>query len=157
MDMEVAWWVWMIIGLLLLVGEMMIPTDFFVFFTGVGAIVTALTTGMGLTSGLMSQAITFAAVSIVTLVTLRGWMRELLNRDMPTKGVDALVGEVGVTIGEIPPNGQGKVTLRGSPWNARNPGSTAIPAGVRVKVEKVDSITLIVSELRPVDMVEDMI
>lgn len=157
MDLQVAWWVWMVLGLLLLVTEMMLPTDFFVFFTGVGAIVTAITTGVGLTNGLMSQSVTFAVVSIVCLISLRGWMRRLLHRDMPTKEVDSLVGEVGTAVAEIPANGVGKVMLRGSPWNARNPGAVAIPAGVRVRVDKVDSITLVVSELRPVDMVEDMI
>ncbi len=158
MDLEVAWWVWMVLGLLLLVAEMMLPTDFFVFFTGVGAVVTAITTGLGLTNGLMSQAITFALVSLVSLITLRGWMRQmLLHRSMPTKEVDALVGEIGTTVDEIPANGVGKVTLRGSPWSARNPSSNAIPKGVRVRVDKVDSITLVVSELRPVDMVDDMI
>lgn len=157
MEMEVAWWVWMVLGLLLLVGEMMLPTDFFVFFTGVGAVVTAITTGLGLTNGLMSQAITFAVVSIVSLVTLRGWMRQLLShRSMPTKEVDSLVGETGTAVDDIPANGVGKVMLRGSPWTARNPNATAIPKGVRVRVDKVDSITLIVSELRPVDLVEDM-
>jgi membrane protein implicated in regulation of membrane protease activity len=156
MEMEVAWWVWMVLGLLLLVAEMMVPTDFFVFFCGVGAIATALVTGIGLTPGLLSQSIVFAVVSLVSLVTLRGWMRGLMQRGMPTKSVDPLIGEIGTTIAEIPANGAGRVTLRGSPWNARNPGPSAIPAGTRVRVDKVDSITLIVSELRPVDMVEDM-
>lgn len=157
MELEVAWWIWMVLGLLLLTVEIMIPTDFFVFFTGVGAIATALVTGVGLTPGLLSQSIVFVVVSLVSLVTLRGWLRGLLHRGMPTTKVDPLVGEIGTAIRDIPANGAGQVTLRGSPWNARNPGPAAIPAGARVRVDKVDSITLIVSELQPVDMVEDMI
>lgn len=156
-DLQVAWWVWMVLGLLLLVAEMMMPTDFFVFFTGVGAIVTSITTGLGLTNGLMSQSIVFVLIAITSLVTLRGWMRQLLVRDMPTKAVDGLVGETGTAVDDIPANGIGKVMLRGSPWTARNPGASVIAKGMRVRVDKVDSITLIVSELRPVDMVEDMI
>jgi membrane protein implicated in regulation of membrane protease activity len=139
------------------VAEMMMPTDFFVFFTGVGAIVTAITTGLGLTNGLMSQSVVFVVVAGLTLVTLRGWMRRLLTRDMPDKPVDSLVGETATAMDEIPANGVGKVMLRGSPWTARNPSPIAIAKGARVRVDKVDSVTLTVSELRAVDMVEDMI
>jgi len=145
MELEVAWWAWMSLGLLLLIVEMLLPTDFFVFFTGVGALVTALVTGIGLTPGLMSQAVTFAIVSVVTLVTMRGWMRRMMHRDMPTGAVDSIVGEVATTLSEIPANGTGKVLLRGSPWNARNEGSVAIPVGVRVRVDRSESITLVVS------------
>ncbi len=148
MELEVAWWVWMVLGLLLLIAEMVLPSDFFVFFTGVGATATALTTGLGLTNGLMSQAVTFAVVSIVMLITLRGWMRQLMHRDMPTREVDSLVGEMATAIADIPANGIGRVTLRGSSWSAKNTGSSAIAAGARVRVERTDSITLLVSELQ---------
>jgi membrane protein implicated in regulation of membrane protease activity len=149
MELEVAWWVWMVIGLLLLIAEMLLPTDFFVFFTGVGATVTALTTGLGLTDGLMSQAVTFAVISIVSLVTLRGWMRRLLHRDMPTKEVDSFIGELATAIGDIPPHGRGRVSMRGTSWIARNAGALPISAGSRVRIESTDSITLLVSGLPP--------
>lgn len=156
MELEVAWWVWMVIGLLLLVAEMILPTDFFVFFTGVGATAAALTTGLGLTDGLMSQAVTFAAVSVISLVTMRGWMRRLLHRDMPDKPIDSLVGQTATTVGEIPPNGTGQVMLRGSPWKARNTSASPIAAGARVRVEQTDSITLLVSEMQPESAAESM-
>lgn len=149
MELEVAWWVWMVLGLLLLIAEMLLPTDFFVFFTGVGAMVTALTTGLGLTDGLMSQAVTFAIVSVVSLVTLRGWMRRLMHRDMPTNEVDSLVGETATAIGDIPPHGTGRVTLRGTSWSARNASALPITAGAMVRVERTDSITLLVSGTQP--------
>lgn len=157
MELTWIWWMWLVLGLLLLVGEMLIPTDFFIFFFGVGAVFTATTTGLGLTPGFLSQSVVFGTVSIVALVTFRGHIRALMHRDMPSKRVDSLVGEIGTTVDEIPAYGMGKVVLRGSLWNARNANAVAIAKATRVRVEQVDGITLVVRELAPIDLVEDMI
>lgn len=157
MEFSLVWWMWLVLGLLLLVGEMLMPTDFFIFFFGIGAVATALTTAIGLTTDPLSQAIAFMVVSLVSLATLRNWLRGLLHKDSLNRDVDSLVGQIATTIDEIPASGVGKVMLRGSPWNARNANATDIAKATRVRVEKVDGITLIVRELSPVDLIEDMV
>lgn len=157
MAMSVAWWIWLVLGLMLIAGEMLMPTDFFLFFFGVGALTASVTTAIGLTPGAISQSVVFVAVSIVALLTLRGWLRSLVHRDAPDREVDSLVGEICTTVDEIPAHGIGKVILRGSPWNARNVNSAAIAKTTRVRVERVEGITLVVRELGPVDMIEDLV
>ncbi|MDZ7639180.1 MAG: NfeD family protein [Bryobacterales bacterium] len=155
--MSEAWWIWLVLGLLLIVGEVLMPTDFFLMFFGVGALVASVTTALGLTQGAISQSVVFVLVALVTLLTLRDRLRNLLHRNMPSREVDSLVGEIGTTVDEIPAHGVGKVILRGSPWNARNVNMAVIGKTTRVKVEKVEGITLVVRELAPIDMIEDMV
>ena len=157
MEITLVWWMWLVLGLLLLVGEMLMPTDFFVFFFGVGAVATALTTAVGLTTDPLSQAIAFFVVSLVSLASLRNWLRGLLHKDTPKREVDSLVGAIATAVDPIPASGVGKVMLRGSPWNARNMNNAEIAKAARVRVEKVDGITLVVRELSPVDLIEDLI
>ena len=157
MEITLVWWMWLVLGLLLLVGEMLMPTDFFIFFFGIGAVATALTTAVGLTTDPLSQAIAFFVVSLVSLASLRNWLRGLLHKDTPKREVDSLVGAIATAVDPIPASGVGKVMLRGSPWNARNINNAEIAKAARVRVEKVDGITLVVRELSPVDLIEDLI
>ena len=152
--MSVAWWIWLALGLLLLVSEVLMPTDFFLLFFGAGAIATAATTAIGLTNDMISQAVCFVAVSLVLLLTLRGKLRQWVHRDTPHREVDSLVGEICTTISEIPALGVGKVSLRGSPWNARNMEAEIIAPATRVRVERVEGITLVVRGMAPVDLIE---
>lgn len=145
--MALGWWIWLVLGLLLIVGEALMPTDFFLMFFGVGALAAAVTTALGLTPGAISQSVVFVLVALVTLLTLRDRLRNLLHRDTPTRPVDSLVGEIATAAGEIPAHGAGKVMLRGSPWNARNPNPSRIDKDQRVRVEKLEGITLVVRAL----------
>jgi membrane protein implicated in regulation of membrane protease activity len=45
---------------------------------------------------------------------------------------------------DIPGQGIGKVELRGSAWTAQNLGTEPIPRSTRVRVEKVDGLTLFI-------------
>ncbi|MCC7342186.1 MAG: NfeD family protein [Bryobacterales bacterium] len=147
--MAMGWWIWLVLGLLLVAGEMLMPTDFFLMFFGVGALAASVTTAAGLTPGAVSQSVVFVLVAVVSLLTLRGRLRNLLHRDTPDRGVDSLVGEIATTVEEIPAMGMGKVMLRGSPWNARNADAALLGKAARVRVEKVEGITLVVRELEP--------
>jgi membrane protein implicated in regulation of membrane protease activity len=51
--------------------------------------------------------------------------------------VDSLVGEVATALAAIPPRGVGRVSLRGSPWEARNEGAEALAQDQRCRVVSV--------------------
>jgi hypothetical protein len=136
----------MVLGLLLLMAEALIPADFFVFFLGVGSIVTSLTTALGLTSSAMSQGMVFVLVSAFSVVFLRNRIRERMQRSTPDSEVDALVGQEAITQTEIAAGDIGKAELRGTAWNAKNEGAETIPANKRCRVERVDGLTLILKQ-----------
>jgi membrane protein implicated in regulation of membrane protease activity len=136
-------WIWLILGLVLLAGELLTPGGFFIIFFGVGALAVGLVGLAGVAMPLWLQGVTFSVVSVVALLLFR---KPLLERfaPPPTHKVDPLVGEEAVAIEEIGPGMLGKVELRGTPWNAREVKGRALPKGARVRVERVEGLTVFV-------------
>jgi membrane protein implicated in regulation of membrane protease activity len=134
-----AWWMWVLLGLGLLVVEVATPGGLFALFFGVSALVVAALAAAGL--GTVAQWIAFSAVSVVLLLTLRRTLQERLAgwRGGP---VDSLVGEEVVLLGDLPAGGEVKAELRGAPWNARAASGVPMKAGARARVERVDGLVL---------------
>ena len=58
--------------------------------------------------------------------------------------VDALVGEIGQVMEDLPPAAVGRVELRGSAWSARNASAVPLSRGTRCRVVRVDGLMLFV-------------
>src|SRR5690242_9097426 len=133
-----AWWMWVLVGIALLVVEMVTPGGLFALFFGIGALATAVAAAAG--AGAILQWLLFTATSLVLLATLRRTLQEKLRT--PTVAVDSLVGQEVVLLGEIPAGGEGKAELRGVPWSARAASGIPLRAGQRCRVERIDGLTL---------------
>src|SRR5512138_1155831 len=133
-----AWWMWVLVGIGLLVVEMVTPGGLFALFFGIGALATAVAAAAG--AGAILQWILFTATSLVLLATLRRTLQEKLRT--PTVAVDAIVGQEVVLLGDLPAGGEGKAELRGVPWSARAAAGTPLRAGQRCRVERLDGLTL---------------
>jgi membrane protein implicated in regulation of membrane protease activity len=134
------WWGWIAFGSLLLAAEMVVPTDFFLLFLGAAALVVGVLGLAGLDAPAWGQWLVFAALAVVALVFVRGWLRPRARDASPVD--DTLVGETGTAEGSIAPGGVGQVELRGTTWSARNAGDGAIAARDRVRVVSVERLTL---------------
>ncbi|MFN7919050.1 MAG: NfeD family protein [Bryobacteraceae bacterium] len=145
MDPLIPWWLWTVLGLALMGLEILAPTGFFLFFFGVGAVVTGFLAAMGFADSLVVQGLALLAVSAGTLYLFRKPLMATFHlRALPAGVVDSMVGETAISIGEIPAGGYGKVELRGSSWSAQNLGTEPIPASARCRVEEVRDLTLFV-------------
>lgn len=140
--MTVAWWMWLLAGIALLVVEMLTPGGFFTLFFGAGALVVGLLGLLGWQPGIPVQGLLFLAVSVASLLFFRKPLMERFQKSIPNKQVDSLVGETAVALEEIPAGGMGKAELRGSAWSARNLGDAPIQLKQRVRVERIDGLTL---------------
>ena len=140
---DMPFWLWLILGLVLLVGEMLTPGGFFIIFFGIGALVVGVLGLAGVVMPLWLQGVAFSAVSVVALLLFR---KPLLERfaPPPTHKVDPLVGEEAVALEEIGAGKLGKVELRGTPWNARTLDGRTLAKGARVRVERVEGLTVFV-------------
>jgi len=137
-----VWWLWMLLGLALLVVEAATQGGLFALFFGLSALVVGILTAVGLGGPLWAQWALFTAVAVLCLVALRGPLKARLNVDGAHKPVDQLQGEAALALEDVPAGGAGKVELRGASWNARNATGTAIAKGARCRVERVDGLTL---------------
>jgi membrane protein implicated in regulation of membrane protease activity len=132
---------WLLLGFLLFALELVTPGGFFVFFFGVGAVVVALLTGLGLGGPPWLQWLIFGALSVVLLLAFRKPLQTRL-RPRDSRHVDSIVGQTAVSMDPIPVHEMGRVELRGTVWTACNSGQAAIAAGQRCSVERVEGLTL---------------
>ena|SRR5687767_896342 len=139
--MAFSWWLWLLLGFLLLLLELVTPGGFFVFFFGLGAIIVGLLAAAGLAGPAPVQWLLFAVLSAGGLLLLR---KPLQNRTRVSheREVDQIVGETAIAIGDIGIRQVGKAELRGTAWNARNTGDSLIVSGQRCRVERVEGLTL---------------
>jgi membrane protein implicated in regulation of membrane protease activity len=135
-----AWWLWIVVGLGLLVFELATPGGLFALFFGAAAIVVGLLAGVGLAGPVLAQWVLFSGLSIGALALLRGRLRDRLTH-RPI-AVDTLVGETAVPLADLEPNAVGKAELRGSSWEARNVAGVPLAAGQRCRVVRVDGLAL---------------
>lgn len=134
-----AWWLWILIGLALLVFEMLTPGGLFALFFGAGAIATSLLAALGAPA--IVQWIAFTVLSIGLVLTVRKPIQEWLARRAGPP-VQELVGEVATLLEDVGAGEEGRAELRGTPWTARVSSGIPLRAGQRCKVERVEGLTL---------------
>jgi membrane protein implicated in regulation of membrane protease activity len=136
-----AWWIWVLGGLGLLVAEVTTPGGFFAFFFGAGAILVGALKALGWNGPAWAEWLVFTALSVGSLAFFRA---PLMRRFKLTGGkpVDRMEGERALVTEDVTPGGVGKAELRGASWTARTAGDAALAKGCRCRVERVEGLTL---------------
>ncbi|HEY8519562.1 MAG TPA: NfeD family protein [Gammaproteobacteria bacterium] len=136
------WWGWIVVGTLLLCAELFaIDAQFYLIFIGSAAIVVGLGGLIGFDLPMWVQWLAFAALSVVSMFTIRRQLYEKWHA-RPLGKVEDDVGKR-VRIGqELEPGKSCRVEYRGSLWTAVNVGQRAIGAGDEARIEAVDGLTL---------------
>lgn len=140
--MFVEWWIWLLLGLFLLLGEILTPGGFFILFFGLGAILIGLLTAVDVIRDLWIQCLLFSLISVSALLVFRRPLMEMMRLPAENENVDSLVGETAVVLEEIGTGAIGKAEMRGTSWSARNIGARPLGRGERCKVERVDGLML---------------
>jgi inner membrane protein len=135
-----AWWLWILVGLALLVVEMFTPGGLFALFFGVGALLTAGLAAVG--AGAVLQWFVFTAVSLVLVGVVRKPIQEWMARRSGPP-VENLVGEEATLLEDVAAGETGRAELRGTTWSARVSSGIPLKAGQRCKVERVEGLTLL--------------
>lgn len=140
----VPWWMWVVLGMVLLLGEVLTPGGFFIIFFGAAAVCVGLMKALGLEMSLSYELMLYAVLSVLGLLFFRKPLQQRFKQLTPDIAVDEMVGELAKAAEEIAPGATGKVELRGTTWNATNSGESALPKGAACVVEKVNGLTLTV-------------
>ena len=138
-----AWWIWIVLGSVLLIAEVAISADFWIVFFGISAILTGLLLLLGVCPPEWQQWLLFAALAVLMLWFYRGRLKAKLSRADRPMGPE-LVGEAGLVKTAMAAGARGKVELRGAAWDAYNAGEVDLAEGNRCIVENVDGLTLTV-------------
>lgn len=134
------WWIWILLGFLLLLAELLTPGGFYLIFFGIAALIVGATAQASHAPAWL-QWVMFSVISLAAIAFFR---KPLLARfsSPPETDVDTLVGERGQALDAIAVGARGKVELRGSAWSAENVSDTPIDAGRACRVLRVDGLTL---------------
>lgn len=139
-----AWWHWLLIGLVLVALEMAAAGGFYVIFFGIAAMAIAGLRLLDVAGPAWVQLLLFSVISVVSLLVFR---QRLLRRwQVPgVADVDSLVGETAVALEDIAAGKVGRVELRGTAWSARNSTGAAIEKGRRCTVVRTDRLMLFIT------------
>lgn len=144
MTLTTAGLIWLIMGVMCFVLELMLP-GFIMFFFGLGAWITAFACWFTPIT-LNGQLALFLVSSLASLFLLRRFIQKIFQGDETDEsdGVSANVGDIAEVTDDIVPPGEGKISYSGTQWRAYaeeviEKGSTVTilsQDGVRMKVEK---------------------
>jgi inner membrane protein len=137
-----AWWIWVLGGLVLLLAEVLTPGGFFVIFFGAGAILVGVLKAVGWNGPAWAEWLVFTVLSVVSLALFRRPLMRRFNLQGDGKPVDQLAGERALVTEEVAPGGVGKAELRGATWTARTSGPLTLASGQRCLVERVEGLTI---------------
>lgn len=136
------WWIWILLGFLLLLAELLTPGGLYLLFFGVAAIVVGVLGGVSLSGPPWMQWLLFSVLSIVALTLFRRPLQKRLHPTTTDPEVDSFIGATALVTEDIAVDAIGKAELRGSSWTARNVGRNPLARGQRCTVEKVDGLIL---------------
>ena len=139
-----SWSFWLIFGLGLLVFEILTPGGFFTIFFGLAAFAVAGLVWLGILDSGSGQWLVFGVLGTILILALRPLVRRKFETGTPK--VDQLVGQTAIALETLDMNGRGKVELRGTSWSAVYSGAGSILKGDRLRVAKVDGLSLIVEK-----------
>ena len=133
------WWHWMVLGLVLAMAELAIPSFFIVWF-GIGAVAVGLILLVAPDLNLTAQLLTWAALS--TALTFF-WFRYFKPKTLTAIGTSAshVIGEVGVLVDDLSPDSRGyvrfqKPVLGSDLWECY--AQTELKAGARVRIVNIE-------------------
>lgn len=136
-------WVWIALAVVFGVVEAATAQIVTIWFA-IGAIGALIANAAG--AGVTVQLSVFVAVSILTLIIARPYLKKFTKTEMQRTNADMYIGETAVVLEEIDnTRGTGQVKVKGSVWTARSRNNSVIPTGENVYVEKIEGVKLIVS------------
>lgn len=143
--MEPVFWHWLILGIVLIAAEVVAPGTYLLF-PGIAALLTGVLAYVAPGLGWEGHALAFALLTMTAALAGRGLYARLRHTptDEPNLNHRA-AGFIGTvhTLDAPIRDGQGRLKLGDSTWRITGPD---LPAGTRVIVVGVDSITLRVEQ-----------
>lgn len=139
------WQVWIILAGIFIVFEMIIPTDFLIFWVGIGAIITAISSIW--VSDITAQVIIFAITSVALIFLTKPFVKKF-TKDIENVHTNAysIIGKEGIVISDIDNlESIGQVKIENEVWSAKTNDSNKIVKGTKVVVDSIEGVKVIVS------------
>lgn len=139
------WQVWLILAGIFIIFEMIVPTDFLIFWVGIGAIITAICSIF--IDNISIQIAIFCVSSILLLFCTKPFVKRAFKNsiDLHTNA-QSIIGKSGIVIADIDPiHGKGQVKIENEIWSAKTTNQEKIPKDTLIMVTAIDGVKAIVS------------
>ena len=152
--------IWLWLGAIVLFGVAELITEGMVsiwFLAGAAAALFSCIANLSLgglgTTG--TQVLVFAVVSAAALAASRPLVRKIMNKPGVPANLDRIVGAVArVTESIDNERASGAVYVDGKTWSARSAEGDVIPAGARVKIQRIEGVKLLVNLMERTEAVK---
>lgn len=144
--MFTAEWIWLYVGALLMLAEIVSP-GFVIFFFGLSAVTVAGLKWLIPSLSLSAQLAAFSVLSIVYLLGLRRYVKSIFDGDKNGESElqDETIGKLVTVTEEIKPDDPGRVMLGDAEWKAE--AARVMAVGEKAHVKARNNLTLIVESL----------
>lgn len=140
--MNLTAYVWLALMVFFLLIEVSTVALVSVWFT-VGALAALVVSLLG--GSTLLQVVSFLAVSAVLLGLLRPFSRRYIAPKIVPTNVDSLIGTMGILTADVDNLAStGQVKLGAMTWTARSASGKPIPAGTKVRVDRIEGVKAIV-------------
>lgn len=141
--MNLATIVWLVLLVAFLAVEAATVTILSLWFAA-GALAAMIAALLG--AALWLQVLLFLAVSTLALLALRPLCRKYLRPRLTATNVDSVIGSIGLVTAPIDNlSAVGQVKLGAMEWSARSSSGDPIPAGTRIRVDRIEGVKVFVS------------
>ena len=139
---EIIYWHWLILAVVLIILEILIPGAYFLWM-GISALVVGAAMFVFPQMPILSQVLTFATLSIITVMMYRSYRKKnpiVTDEPALNRRGEKYIGQ-SFTLKEPIVNGEGKIQVDDSTWKIKG---FDIDAGETVRVVAAEGTTLIV-------------
>ena len=141
------WQIWLIIAGLCFIIEMA-TVGFFVFWFGIGALVSMIVSIFA-PDNLILQCTVFIIVSVILLLLTKPLINKFTKKDKTIEtNAYSIIGKKGIVTQDINSiHSIGLVKIGGETWSAKTINNEIIEKGTEVKIVKIDGVKVVVEPL----------
>ena len=139
------WWVWVIIGVVFIIGEIF-TAGFFLIWFGIAAIIAGIIAFFELS--IVWQGVAFVIISAILLAGTRRLANRFTKKQPPGIGADRFIDKTGVVLEEIDNDkNTGRIRVEEDEWRADSLEGNIIPKNSKVQVIKVEGTHMVVKKV----------
>lgn len=139
------WQVWLILAGIFIIFEMIVPTDFLIFWVGIGAAIAALCSLF--TDNITIQIAVFCISSVLLLFCTKPFVKRAFKNsvDLHTNA-KSIIGKTGIVTTEIDSlAGKGQIKVENEVWSAKTMSQEKIPKGTLIQIQSIDGVKAVVT------------
>lgn len=142
------WQIWLIIAGLCFIIEMA-TVGFFVFWFGIGALIS-MVVSIFFPENIILQAAIFVISSVILLLLTKPLVNKFTKKDKKIEtNAYSIIGKKGIVVQDINPTfGVGQIKIAGEVWSAKTSNETTIEKGTEIKVIQIDGVKAVVEPIK---------